>query len=201
LTGPFISGDKWGLITYPPFTENTEDITVNGFMNSAYFQDTVLYPSEWVLQLEDQIDAYYRRYTTDTWINLDSIEAELEADPNYLGPIFDSAIDTLDPDNDGYVFCYQIKLTYQPVQDSVATSVEHLAIKKVKVKTYSNHYLLESPFDDYTDQLFSIEGKLLFTDRFQGESYSLDSRMLKTGIYIYTLKGESNSFSGKLYKQ
>ena len=200
-TGPFTYNQKWMFVAYPPLTETSEDITVNGFIDAEYYQDSILYPIDWVLQLEDQVDAYYRRYTTDPWINLDSIEAELEADPTYLGPIFNSAIDTLDPDNDGYVFSYQIKLTYQSVQDTVANSVEHLAIKKVKVNTYADHYLLKSPFDDYTVQLYSIEGKLLFTDKFRGESYSLDSRMLKTGIYIYTLKGESNSFSGKPYKQ
>lgn len=191
-------------MAYPLMTDTTEDIIVNGYIDKVLNADSLVYPEDWILQLEDNVDAFYRKGTTGDWTMLDSIQTELENYPDFLGPLFDPATDTLNV-YDNYVLCFQLKFVYQPVidtttTDTTANSILEYNSPKLTIQTHSEHFNILAPDDNYTLILYDMSGKVLFTDKFYGEAYRLDRLDLRSGIYILTLEGQDHTFTKKIYK-
>jgi len=198
--GPFDNSypnnDMWMWLTYP-YQDSLSTVKIaNGFINKIDNPDT-LYPG-WMIQASDIVDFYYRRKTTDDWIYLNPIADTLMADSTYLPPIFIKSIDTLDMDGDDYVFCFQLKMVYQPeIVDAIPTFYND---DRFIVSYIGSIINLSMPNDTYTLTIYDLSGKIIYRNHFVGENYDLPIEYLQSGVYIYSLKGRKNTYTGKFYK-
>ena len=195
IYGPFTWIDKWMFVFYSPQYSNlASDKIYNVFLLPS---DSLMYLAEAFVFAEDEIDFYFRKNITDPWINLDSIKAEIELDPTYLGPIFDPLFDTI-VNEDGYIFSYQIMM--KPEADFI-DNIGMLSLDpKIQISYSRDAVNVNVPMDRYNVILYDISGRVIYRDQFNGQDYNLSTQSLNNGIYIYTLEGRDNTFSGKFYK-
>lgn len=197
--------ERYMIMAYPLMTDTTEDLIFNGYIDKVLNADSAVYPEAWIMQLQDNLDAYYRKGSSGDWINLDTIETELEEDPTLLGPIFDPAVDTLNVYNN-YVLSFQLKFVYQPVlidtttTDTTALSIGMLSKRPELGVRYTQQSIeFTAPNDSYNVSLYDMSGKLLFTQRYYGDVFEVPINDLSVGIYIYSLEGKE-TYTGKFMK-
>ena len=127
------------------------------FIDTEFHQEA-FYLQEWHMQTDGMTYFYYRRHIGDEWISLDSIQTELESDSSLLGYAYDPAVDTLDPNGDGYVLGFQIKLVNEPIVEEVVLdpfpcdSVPTELYQYVEISTFINGSAM-GVFPNATDSL------------------------------------------------
>jgi len=209
--------EKYAVQVLPPSEYGQED-TLEYITNILIRETPTVedyYINGWEFNLHEITGLAFRNSLSESWTLIDStLQDTLTNNPEYFGIIYHYG-DSLDVDSDGFVFCMQLKFITYPIPDTtvidtiptdtVITDTTALSIgmlskrEELGVRYTQQSIEFTAPNDSYNVSLYDMSGKLLFTRRYYGENFEVPVNNLNVGLYIYSLEGTEESYTGKVY--
>lgn len=196
-----VYGERLAMMTVPgaEVGADTLNYIANLLVQDMNWLNTPRYITNWNFSQVVNSDFYFRANIADPWVYLNPIADTLALDSAYLDPVFMYG-DSTDYNGDGFVFAAQLKIVIYPLADSTTTNIIEYNSPQVQIETHTDHYTIKADMDEYILNVYDVSGKLIYVDRFIGDTYNLRFNDIQSGMYIFNLVGNEKTYTGKLYK-